>query len=1295
MARTADQRRLDDLRRQVREAAAADGPRLEGKLRAAQSRLRRGQPADRLLDQVEADLARSLERVARRRLAVPPLSYPDDLPVAARRAEIKRAIADHQVVVVCGATGSGKTTQLPKMCLELGRGARGMVGHTQPRRLAARTVAARLAEELGRPLGKDVGYKMRFSDQTDDATLIKVMTDGILLAELTGDRALSAYDTIIIDEAHERSLNIDFLLGYLRQLIDRRRDLKLIITSATIDPQRFAEHFDNAPIIDVEGRTYPVEVRYRPLREPGEPEERDVIDGIRDAMVELGRQDNGDVLVFLPGERDIREAAEALSRDPAIQAEVLPLYARLPTAAQQRIFHPEGMPRRVILATNVAETSLTVPRIRHVIDSGLARISRYSARSKVQRLPIEPISQASADQRKGRCGRLAPGVCIRLYDEADFLKRPAFTEPEIQRTNLASVILQMASLKLGDPRQFPFLDPPVSRMVKDGYDTLFELGAIDEQDGLTRIGRDLARMPVDPRIGRMVLAGREENCLREVLIIGAALSIQDPRFRPLDRQQAADEAHARWFSGESDFLGYLNLWHWYRQLREGVSRNRLRRACEQHFVAYTRLREWEDVHRQLRDAAAEQRMHLNDRPAEPEAIHRALLTGLLSNVGYREEGYEYTGGHGRKFSIFPGSCLFEAKPKWIVAAELIETTKLYAHGVAPIQPQWIERMAPHLLRRHYAEPRWDAEGGRVVADERVSLFGLTIVPKRTVHYGPVDPEASRELFIHHGLVEGELSTRAPFFRHNAELIDEIERLEAKQRKKDILADPRTRYDFYERRLPADVYSGATLDAWRKQAEREEPKRLFMTRELLLAGRTDHITAELYPDEMPSEGGKLKLDYVAEPGHEADGVTVTVPLGMLAGVDAQRVEWLVPGLLKDKVEALMRALPKAYRRQFVPIPDFVEKLMPWLDRHRDQPLLEAITACIAMHTNVAIPREAWQTDALEQHLRMNIAVTDENGRTLATGRDLLTLRAQLGEQTRAVIRDAHSTDWQRDGITAWDFGPIPETVALSSRGMAVHGYPAVEDRGTSVALRVFDRSDTAAATTRRGVMRLFALQVAGELGFIEHELPALSGAMAWDRGALLADALDAAVDVTFIEGQPAVRDADAFDRRLVDRGAQLRPNAERVWAVVGRVVAAHQEAALAVEEAPRAWAGLLADVAAQLRDLMPDRWVSRTPWPWLQQMPRYLQAISRRIEKARDGNIGKDNARLAELQPFVEAWRRGGDASPRPPDPELLRYRWMLEEFRVSLFAQEMGTAVKVSPKRLADQARQAGLSGAG
>ncbi len=1288
--------RVSALMERVDRCTLSERASAMGRLRAARRRLAEGQPADRMLGHIAERLAASEKLVEARRGLALSLEYPADLPVSAARDSITEAIAGHQVVVVCGATGSGKTTQLPKMCLELGRGLFGRIGHTQPRRLAARSVASRLAEELGSPPGQAVGHKVRFADQTAPVSRIKVMTDGILLAELASDRQLLEYDTLIVDEAHERSLNIDFLLGYLRGLLARRADLKLIVTSATIDPQRFADHFGGAPVIDVEGRTYPVEVRYRPLEEREEGS-ADLVSAIRDGVVELGREDRGDVLVFLPGERDIREAAESLGRDPSIDAEVLPLYARLPTAKQDLIFHPDGSRRRVILATNVAETSLTVPGIRHVIDSGLARISRYAARSKVQRLPIEPISRASADQRRGRCGRVAAGVCIRLYAEDDYAKRPPFTEPEIQRSNLASVILQMARLKLGDPGAFGFIDPPSGRMLRDGHETLHELGALDDRGRLTDVGRRLARLPVDPRVGRMILAASAEHCLREVLVIAAALSMQDPRVRPPDNQQAADEAHAQHFTPESDFLGYWNLWRFYRELKRRLSRNQLRRACAQNFLAYTRMREWEEVHRQLRDAAADERFHLNDRPAEHDAIHRALLTGLLSHVGRRDEGFEYTGAHGRRFAIFPGSGLFSSKPRWIVAAELVETTRLWAHTVAPIQPQWIESIAPHLVKRHYADAWWDAESARVMAHERTTLFGLTVTPKRAVHYGPIDPAGARELFIHHGLVEGEYASEGVFDTHNRKLIDQIESLEAKTRRSTYLVDPRVRYEFYDARIGSQVYSGATFEAWRKRAELEDAKLLFMSREDLLAAQPDADTASMFPDRMQVGGSALSLDYVAEPGHDADGVTVRVPLPLLGQVSPHRLDWLVPGLLEEKIAALLKSLPKAWRRQFVPVPDFARRLAPLLDPEADLPLVEAIVRCCRERVGIDVPADAFDLTKLPPHLSMHIVVTDESGEPVGRGRDLQTLRERFKDRLAQVVNRAASERWHRDGLVGWDCGELPREATSEFDGLSITGHVALVDQGQAAGVRVFDGAGRAAAEHRRGLRRLFSCAVERELAFIEHELGdmdrlAVLYAPLGSRGELVREVLDAAVDQALVGDDADVRSGAAFDRRLAERGSQLEPAARTVFSIAEQALVSHQRIAAELAAAPRGWAAAVNDIHEQLAQLMPADFLTRPAPYWRMQLPRYLKAIARRLEKLADGRIDRDRQVMNEIEPHSRRYLKwAAEHPPHTADEPVATYRWMVEEYRVSLFAQDLGTAVKVSGKRLAEQARRAGL----
>jgi len=1279
----------------------ADRHRLRRRLGQAKQRLQRGQPADRILGQVERQLRESIERRQRRAAGVPELRYPEDLPVVERRDDIRRAIEQHPVVVVCGATGSGKTTQLPKICLEAGRGVDGIIGHTQPRRIAARSVAARIAEELGTSIGGTVGYKIRFADQAGPDPLVKVMTDGILLNELTGDRDLNAYDTLIIDEAHERSLNIDFLLGCLKQLLARRPDLKLIITSATIDPQRFSAHFNEAPIIEVSGRAHPVDVRYRPLATPDDDEDdRDQTQGIVDAVHELSRDQQGDILVFLPGERDIRDAAEALA-GAFPHVDVLPLYARLPSHKQDRIFHPTGGRRRIVLATNVAETSLTVPGIRHVIDTGVARISRYSPRSKVQRLPIEPISQASADQRKGRCGRVAPGVCIRLYEQPDFEQREPFTEPEIQRTNLAGVILQMATLKLGTVEQFPFIDPPSGRAISDGYETLHELGAIDEAGRLTKIGRELARLPVDPRIGRMILAADREGALREVLAIAAVLSVQDPRVRPFDQQGAADEAHEPFFAEcDSDFIGLLNIWRFYREQKRNLSRNQLRRACKQNFLSYARMREWEEVEKQLHRIAVEQGLRRNERPADADQIHRALLTGLLSNLGHKGDGHEYAGGRGRKFAIFPGSTLFSRKPKWVMAAELVETSKLYARTVAKIQPQWIERVAEHLIQRSYSDAHWDAERANVMAFERVSLFGLTIVPRRRVPYGKVDPVEARNLFIHHALVEGEFSTKAPFFEHNRRLVDQIERIEAKRRKRDVLLSPQVRFDFYDARVGREVTNGASFEQWRKQAEREKPDLLFMRREDLMAHDAAEVTAELYPDELPVGGSTLQLDYHAEPGHEDDGVTVTVPLAMLNQVSAERLDYLVPGLLKEKVVALIKTLPKAIRKNFVPVPEFAKRLLPMLNDDGGRPLVQELAERMSGFSGIEVPADAFDPSQLPEHLRMKVRVVDEAGRPLAADRELEPLREQLGDQARSLLKRGAgeaASPWHRDGLNDWDFDELPERVEVDSAGVTLRGHPALVDQGAAVGLRVMDTPEAAAAATRAGLRRLFALQVGAELAYLEYETPqldqlALDFATLGSRKQLVRDLLDAAVDRCFLADDPRIRDRQAFEQRLASHRDRLDAAFAEVVQLAGSILRSYQPVRAELDGAPGAWRDAVADMSDQLAHLFAERFLVETPWPWLCQYPRYLAAMRRRIEKIENGELQKDKARIAE---YAELWRqcqarRKAERDRNRVDPQLEHYRWMLEEYRVSIHAQDLGTFVPVSAKRLAKQWKKVG-----
>ena len=940
------------------------------------------------------------ERRQRRLHNRPIVNFDSDLPVVQKRDEIAKAILENQVVILCGETGSGKTTQLPKICLEIGRGLDGLIGHTQPRRIAARSVAARIADELNSTLGQAVGYKIRFGDHAGPDTYIKVMTDGILLAEIQSDRILSQYDTIIIDEAHERSLNIDFLLGYLRQLLPKRPDLKVIVTSATIDPERFSKHFGDAPIISVTGRTYPVEVRYRPVKsEDPEEEDREQTHAIVDAVAELSELGNGDILIFFSGEREIREAAEELRKHHPPQTEILPLYARLSAAEQGRIFQPHAQ-QRIVLATNVAETSLTVPGIKYVIDTGFARLSRYSARSKVQRLPIEPISQASADQRKGRCGRVSEGVCIRLYSEADFLSRAQFTEPEVLRTNLAAVILQMKSARLGEIEHFPFIERPDSRLIRDGYLTLHELGAVTEENDLTPLGKQLGKLPVDPRLARMILAGNEGNCLSEVLIIAAALSVQDPRDRPQELQQVADEAHKQFISENGDFLTYLNIWDFFREKSKHLSNSQLRKQCKQQFLSYLRLREWHEVHHQLHTVAVEMGLRPNSSDATPERIHCALLTGLLSNVGNKTDTAEYAGLRGGKFTLFPGSSLFSQKPKWVMAAELVETNRLYARTVAKILPEWIEAAAQHLIKKTYSEPHWDAQRGDVVASERIALKGLILVPYRNVSYGRIDPRSAREIFIHFALVEGEFNTRSEFFKHNQNLLAKAKLLQAKTRRNDLLADARKRFKFYDAVIPPHVYNTALFDRWRKDAEKEKPRLLFMNFSDVTRSDAGEIKPEDFPDKLEIGNLKVDLDYLHDTAKADDGITALVPLAILNQLPAGPFDWLVPGWLAEKIIEMIRTLPKPIRTRLVPAPESAAKAIAAINQ--GSPFLPAVALQLGKLIGEVITPQTFDLTAIPSWLRMNFRILDAGGKTLAIGRDLAALRIQLGIQARKVL-----------------------------------------------------------------------------------------------------------------------------------------------------------------------------------------------------------------------------------------------------------------------------------------------------
>jgi ATP-dependent helicase HrpA len=1225
--------------------------------------------------------------VEQRLANLPRPTYPEDLPVVAKRGEIAAAIAAHQVVIVCGETGSGKTTQLPKICLELKRGVAGLIGHTQPRRIAARSVAARIASELKSPLGHAVGYKVRFSDRLSPHTYVKLMTDGILLAETQSDRLLEAYDTLIIDEAHERSLNIDFLLGYVKRLLPRRPDLKVIVTSATIDAERFSRHFGGAPVIEVSGRMYPVEIRYRPLVDE---EDADLGQAIVDAVDELARERiNGDILVFLPGEREIREASEALRRHHPQGVEILPLYARLSFEEQQRVFRPGGA-RRIVLATNVAETSLTVPGIRCVIDTGLARINRYSYRNKVEQLQVEKISRASADQRAGRCGRIGPGICIRLYSEEDYAARPAYADPEILRSSLASVILRMKSLGIGEVEDFPFLDPPAPRMITDGYQLLAELGAVDERRNLTQTGRRLSKFQTDPRIARMILAAAEQNCLAEVLIIASALCVQDPRERPMERAAAADRAHEPFADERSDFLGYLGLWKFFDEaIRHRKSNRRLAQFVREHFLSHRRLREWRDVHGQLAAAAGEMGMHPNEKPATYEQIHRALLAGLLGNVGFRDEEGEYLGARGIRFAIFPGSGLRKAQPKWIMAAELVETARLYARCVARIDPEWIEPLARHLVNRHYFDPHWEKERAMVVAYERVTLYGLTIVPKRRVHYGPIHPREAREIFIRQALVAGEYQTRAPFFEHNRRLVREVQELEHRARRRDVLVDDEAIYAFYDALVPPEVHNGAAFEKWRREAERAQPKLLFLTRDYLMRHSASEITEEQFPETLQVAGSELKLKYRFDPGHPLDGVTVTVPLYLLNRLDPAPFDWLVPGLIREKVAWYLRALPKSLRRSLVPLPQQVTAFLEQVDleMRTEDSFTGALARFVGRRTGEPVRASIWEGSEVPPHLRMNFRVIDEAGRELAMGRDLAALKAQLGQAAQLTFGEA-GDGIEREDIRAWDFGDLPEEISFTRGGRRLTGYPALVDEGDSVAIRLFDVREAAQSAMRSGVVRLLCLCLKEQMKQLERGLPGFEQAALQLRAVAAADDLRrdliaAIVDRAFVGDDPLPRTEKEFEAQRTRARARLPAVTEAACLHFAAIAGEYQRVALRLADAGSAAARPAADIRAQLARLVYRGFFSATPWERLADLPRYLKAMQRRLDKYPNdpGRDAKHAASIAEFEKRLEE-RRERLRKAGTTDPRLEEFRWHLEELRVSLFAQELRTRYPVSCKRL-------------
>lgn len=1408
------------------------------------------------LSKVEEKYRKSHEIFLKRLAALPKPEFDNTLPVHEKLEEIKKAIAENQVTIICGETGSGKTTQLPKICLELGRGAAGLIGHTQPRRLAARSVAERIAEELKSEIGSAVGYKVRFTDHTSRDACVKLMTDGILLAETQTDRYLAAYDTIIIDEAHERSLNIDFLLGYLKQLLPRRPDLKVIITSATIDAERFSQHFNGAPVLEVSGRTYPVEILYRPLTSKDEDDaEVELTDAIVDAADELARHGEGDILVFLPGEREIREAAEALRKSTLRRNdEILPLFARLSHAEQHKIFHPSGVKRRIVLATNVAETSLTVPGIKYVIDTGLARVKRYSARAKVEQLHVEKISQAAARQRSGRCGRVSAGVCIRLFSEEDFNSRPEFTDPEIVRSNLAAVILRMAALKLGDVAAFPFLEMPDSRYINDGFQVLLELGAVNEHNGLTKLGEQMARLPIDPKIARILLAAKKHDCMAEILVIVSALSIQDPRERPLEAREAAAKAHERFADKQSDFLAYLNIWDSFQRERDrGLSNRQMVAWCHQYFLSHLRMREWRELHHQLAQTAIEMGLTTKEaafrRPPEVkqltssenagdqdlsaklkqkqldkkqhraqiraakeagyEQIHRALLTGLIANVGMKSpDGNDYTGARGSRFHLFPASALFKAKPKWVMAAELVETTKLYARDVAAIQPEWIEQEAPHLVRYHYFEPHWEQKRGEVIASERVTLYGLTVLPRRPVSYGRIAPEEAREIFIRSALVAQECDLKADFFVHNKKLIKEITELEHKSRKQDVLVDDEALFAFYHEQLPdfytADAVSDdlhpanpqqtapspvgegrgegktvatqtnfsataatplpnplpqervqstavstvsgslhnvgyvaqathadskdtdnrvrepslhtlqnisddpkpkkqpalqknrlkplpladiRTFQAWLKTAERDNPRLLFLSRDDLMQHAAAHITEEQFPKHWQTADGKFKLSYRFEPHHPLDGVTLTLPLTVLNRISPAALEWLVPGMIREKIQLQIKALPKQIRRICVPVPEFITQFLSQ-NPDRNAPILPQLAQAIAKTAGdirilEQINQDEWAAFRLPEHCYFNLRIIDDSGQELAMGRDLIQIQQQLGKAAATTFRD-NTQEFERDNVTAWDIGTLPESIKFARGKQQLTGYLGLQkEKDGRIALRLFDTSAAATQAHRLGVIELMKLQLKEQVKDLNKGIQGFTQAAMLlkhiNADTLRDDLTQAVCDRAFIGEDELPRNEKAFKEQIKRARSRLPAVKEALSRYLQETAAAYAELNGKLGKHP-----LTHLIRQRLQTLLATGFATRTPWAQWPRLPIYLKAMTLRLEKY-SGNPARDAAREADIQELEQMWQEKTDGlvkQGQPVSDDLAAFQWMIEELRVSLFAQELKTPYPVSVKRL-------------
>ncbi|EEP48574.1 TPA: ATP-dependent RNA helicase HrpA [Haemophilus influenzae] len=1277
---------------QLNDIMLVDQRRLSARIRGI-GKIKSQEAQQAVATEIQQQIEQARLRVEQRKSAVQnPIVFPESLPVSQRKVEIQKLLSEHQVIVVAGETGSGKTTQLPKMCLELGFGNLGMIGHTQPRRIAARSVATRIAEELETELGDLVGYKVRFNDQISDDTQIKLMTDGILLAEIQNDRFLNQYSCLIIDEAHERSLNNDFILGYLKQLLPRRRDLKLIITSATIDVERFSKHFNNAPIIEVSGRTYPVEVRYRPVVEE---DDQDQLQGILNAVDELQAEGRGDILIFMNGEREIRDTAEALQKQNLKHTEILPLFARLSAQEQNKIFHPSGL-NRIVLATNVAETSLTVPGIKYVIDPGTARISRYSYRTKVQRLPIEPISQASANQRKGRCGRVSEGVCIRLYSEEDFNSRPEFTDPEILRTNLASVILQMTALGLDDIEAFPFVDAPDKRHIQDGIKLLEELGAFEmvrtkagEKRLLTRVGRQLAQLPVDPRLAKMILSAVNFGCVYEMMIIVSALSIQDPRERPQEKQQASDEKHRRFADKKSDFLAFLNLWYYLQEQQKELSKNQFRRQCQKDFLNYLRIREWQDIYHQIRLTVREMGLPINSEKAEYQQIHTALLSGLLSHIGLKEaEKQQYLGARNAHFAIFPNSVLFKKQPKWVMAAELVETSKLWGRMVAEIEPEWIEPLAEHLIKKSYSEPRWSKSRGAVIADEKVTLYGVPIVAARPVNYGAIDPTVSREIFIQSALVEGGWNTKHKFFKENQRLVQEVEELEHKSRRRDILVDDRTLFEFYDQRIGTEVVSQKHFDTWWKKAQQKDPELLNFERSFLINDDAEQVSKLDFPNFWHQGNLKLKLTYQFEPGTDTDGVTVHIPLPLLNQVEMTGFDWQIPGLREELVISLIKSLPKSYRRNFVPAPNyaqaFLSRAVPL-----EKPLLDTLIYELRRMTGVTVEAEHWNWEQIPSHLKMTFRVVDENGKKIAESMNLDELKFNLKDRVQESISAVADDGIEQSGLHIWSFADLPQCYEQKQRGFSVKAFPAIVDEKDAVAIKLFETEFEQSVAMQQGLRRLLLLNVPSPIKYLHEKLPnkAKLGLYFTPFGRvldLIDDCIACAVDKLIADFGGFVWDEAGFEK-LRDF---VRENLNEVTVDIAQKV--EQILTLTYQLNQRlkgkmdfTMAFALSDIKSQLAGLVYQGFVQKSGYDRLPDLQRYLQAIDKRIDKLAQ-DVNRDRAAMLRVEQVQQAYQQLLAKLPKskPISDEIAEIRYMIEELRVSLFAQQLGTKYQVSEKRV-------------